>query len=68
MEFYEAVRRRRMVRQYLDLPVEAAAVDRILDAARRGPSAGFAQGVEFVVVTEAAGRAAVASPRVRMNT
>ncbi|NND03803.1 MAG: nitroreductase [Acidimicrobiia bacterium] len=60
MEFYEAIRRRKMVRRYVDSPVEREAVDRILDAARRGPSAGFAQGVEFVAVTEADRRMAIA--------
>ena len=52
MEFYEAVRRRRMVRNYRDEPVDAAAVERIVDAGRRAPSAGFSQGVSFVVVTD----------------
>lgn len=60
MEFFEAVRRRKMVRHYRDDDVDSEAVHRILDAARRGPSAGFAQGVEFVVVTESARRAAIA--------
>ena len=52
MEFSDVVRRRRMVRNYTDAPVDAAAVDRILDPARRGPSAGFSQGQSFVVVTD----------------
>jgi nitroreductase len=33
-----------------------------LDAARRGPSAGYSQGVEFVVVTKPFTRAAIAAP------
>jgi nitroreductase len=49
-----------MVRAYRPDPVEEAALDRILDAARRGPSAGFAQGQAFVVVTDPELRAAVA--------
>jgi len=61
MEFGEAVARRRMVRAYLDEPVDAAALDRILEAARRVPSAGFSQGVELIVVTEAASRARLAA-------
>lgn len=61
MEFHEVVRRRRMVRRYRDESVAPGAVDRILDASRRGPSAGFAQGVEFVVVTSAEGRRALAT-------
>ena len=51
MEFKDVVRKRKMVRSFTDEPVAAEAVRRILDAARRGPSAGFSQGVEFVVVS-----------------
>lgn len=40
-----------MVRNYRSDPVDPVVVERILDTARRGPSAGFAQGVHFVVVT-----------------
>lgn len=60
MEFSQVVTRRRMVRRYRTAPVDPAAVGRILDAARTGPSAGFSQGQSFVVVTEADGRAAIA--------
>ena len=52
MEFREVVRRRRMVRRYQPEPVDPGALQRILDAARRGPSAGFTQGQSFVVVTD----------------
>lgn len=52
MEFSETVMKRRMVRNYLDTPVPAATVDRILERARQGPSAGFTQGQSFVVVTD----------------
>jgi nitroreductase len=62
MDFYEAVRRRRMVRSFTDEPVAPEIVERILDAARRGPSAGYSQGVEFVVVTDEATRHAIAAP------
>jgi nitroreductase len=41
-----------MVRAYRPDPVDTAVIDRILDAARRGPSAGFSQGQSFVVVTD----------------
>jgi nitroreductase len=41
-----------MVRNYTDDPVDPAAVERILDTARRAPSAGFSQGQSFVVVTD----------------
>lgn len=49
-----------MVRSYRQQPVDEAALARVLDAARRGPSAGFAQGVDLVVVTAADRRAALA--------
>jgi nitroreductase len=52
MEFGEVVRRRRMVRNYLARPVDPAAVERIVEAGVRAPSAGFSQGQSFVVVTE----------------
>lgn len=52
MDFRDVVRKRRMVRSFTGAPVAQDAVDRILDTARRGPSAGYSQGVEFVVVTE----------------
>ncbi len=52
MEFTEVVDRRRMVRNYRDEPVGRDVVARILDTARRAPSAGFSQGQRFVVVTD----------------
>lgn len=39
-----------MVRAFRDEPLPAGALDRILDAGRRAPTAGFAQGVEFLVL------------------
>ncbi len=53
MELADVLARRRMVRSYTDQPVDDAVVDRILDTARRGPSAGFSQPQRFVVVTSA---------------
>lgn len=61
MEFREVVARRRMVRAYTGEPVAAAVLDRVLDAARRAPSAGFTQAQSFVVVTDPEQRAAVAT-------
>lgn len=49
-----------MVRRYRDEPVGPAALERIAAAATRGPSAGFAQGVSVVVVTDGATRATIA--------
>jgi nitroreductase len=50
MEFRDVVRHRRMVRRFARRPVPADVVDRILDIGRRGPSAGFSQGLEFLVL------------------
>lgn len=61
MELADALARRRMVRNYTDEPVDPGAVARIVDLARRAPSAGFSQGQTFVVVTEAARRRALAA-------
>ena len=41
-----------IVRNYTDEPVDPAALERILDTARRAPSAGFSQGQAFVVITQ----------------
>jgi len=60
MEFDDVVRRRRMVRRYTDEPVDPDALDRIVAAARRAPSAGFSQGQRFIVVTDQTTRHAVA--------
>jgi nitroreductase len=50
MEFSEVVRQRRMVRSYRDESVEPELVDRLIDLARRAPSAGNSQGWDFVVL------------------
>jgi nitroreductase len=50
LEFSEVLRHRRMVRAYRDEPVPPDLVDRIIDAGRRAPSAGYTQGVSFVVL------------------
>lgn len=60
MDFTEVVRRRRMVRNYTDEPVPRETVARIVGIARKVPSAGFAQGQRFVVVTEEERRRALA--------
>lgn len=48
------------MRSYRPDPVEPAALARVVDAFRRGPSAGFSQGVHLVVVTDPALRTAIA--------
>jgi nitroreductase len=49
MEFQAVVRKRRMVRAFADWTLPREVVQLILDNAQRGPSAGFAQGFEFLV-------------------
>lgn len=51
MEFSEVVRRRRMVRRFDGRPVDRAVVERLLRLAVRGPSAGFSQGLGFLVLS-----------------
>ncbi len=60
MEFREVIRRRRMVRNYTDEPVDEATLLRIVEAGRRAPSAGFTQGQSFVLVTDAELRTSIA--------
>jgi nitroreductase len=60
MEFQDVVRRRRMVRNYTDEPVDPAALDRIVAAGRRAPSAGFSQGQYLVVITSTETRRKIA--------
>lgn len=50
MELAEVRRRRRMVRSFDGRPVDSAVLDRVLDAARRVPSAGFSQGLDLLVL------------------
>ena len=49
-----------MVRSYKSEPVPREVLERILDNARRAPSAGFTQGQSFVVITDPATRRAIA--------
>ena len=53
MEFCEVVRRRRMVRNYTDEPVDADVVRRVLSNALHAPSAGFSQGWGFLLLDSA---------------
>jgi nitroreductase len=54
MEFQDVVRRRRMIRDYADEPVDPAVVRRALENAVRAPNAGFSQGWGFLVLDTAA--------------
>jgi nitroreductase len=49
-----------MVRNFSSEPVAPECIERILDAARRGPSAGFTQGQDFIVITDAARKKTIA--------
>ena len=60
MDFEEIVRKRRMVRHFRDDPIPEAVLQRILDLARHGPSAGYTQGQDFILVTDQEARRAVA--------
>lgn len=60
MEFPELVQRRRSVRRYSAEPVDPNALERILRAATRAPSAGNLQAYRIVVVRSAEGRRALA--------
>ena len=52
MDFYEVVRKRRSIRKYGPQPVEAAMLDRILDAGTRGPTGAYLQGQSYVLITD----------------
>lgn len=60
MEFRDVLRRRRMVRHYVEEPVPDDVIERVLDSVRRAPSAGFSQGQRLVVVTDRERRRALA--------
>jgi nitroreductase len=53
MEYQRLVRRRRMVRQFAADPVPRAVLERVLETGLHAPSAGFAQGLELVVLDRA---------------
>ena len=50
MEFQEVLRRRRMVRNFDDRPLDPEVVERILANGLRAPSAGFSQGWAFLAL------------------
>jgi nitroreductase len=50
MEFQDVVRRRRMVRNFDSRPLAPELVERVLANALQGPSAGFTQGTELLVL------------------
>ncbi len=60
MDFADVLRRRKMVRNYTDEPVQREVVERIVARGRKAPSGGFSQGNRFVVVTELDARRRIA--------
>jgi nitroreductase len=50
VEFAELLQQRRMVRAFDERPIDPDVLERVLDAARRAPSAGNSQGWGFVVL------------------
>lgn len=60
MDFATVVRKRRMVRNFRPDPISTDIIDRIIATAQRAPSAGFSQGISFVVVTDPETRTRVA--------
>ena len=61
VETWDAIRARRNVRAYTDQPIEPADLDRILEAGWRSPSASNRQKWDFVVVTDRAQLAELAT-------
>jgi nitroreductase len=60
MEFKDVIRKRRMVRNFAPEPVAPEVLDRIVDAGLKAPSAGFSQGLGFVIVIGPETRQAIA--------
>ena len=58
MDFKDVARKRRSVRQYALAMPDPALVDEIIDVARRSPTAGFSQGIDFLVIDHPADMAA----------
>ncbi|GCE11946.1 nitroreductase family protein [Tengunoibacter tsumagoiensis] len=52
MDFSEILSKRRMVRHLTADPIDPSALQRVLSAALKAPSAGFTQGQSFVVITQ----------------
>jgi nitroreductase len=52
MEFRDVIQKRRSVRAYLTDAVPKEVLAQIVDTARRAPSAGFSQGIDFLVLSD----------------
>lgn len=60
MDVSEAIRKRRSIKRYLDVPIEWEKIGSILDSGRLSPSAGNLQPWKFLVVTNPEGRKNIA--------
>lgn len=60
MQFQDVLRKRRMIRNFTEEPVSDEVIERIVEAGQHAPSAGFSQGIVYVVVTEEATRQEIA--------
>lgn len=60
LTLHEVIRKRRMTRNFTEEPLAWDVVERIVDNARRGPTAGNSQGVAFVAVSDAETRKNIA--------
>ncbi len=60
MDVSEAIRKRRSIKRYLDIPIEWEKIGSILDSGRLAPSAGNLQPWKFLVVTNPEGRKKIA--------
>lgn len=54
MDFKDVVRRRRMIRRFSNESIEPAALEWVISAGLRAPSAGFSQGLDLVVLDSSA--------------
>ena len=56
MEFQKVINKRKMIRSFKDKTIPKAKLDRILNNMFRGPSAGFSQGIEVIVLQDQNGK------------
>ncbi|MGI9641689.1 MAG: nitroreductase family protein [Acidimicrobiia bacterium] len=52
MDFKDVARKRRSIRRYTPTLPDPALVDELIDSARRAPTAGFSQGIDFLVIDD----------------
>jgi nitroreductase len=67
MDLYEAIKTRKSVRRFQNLPVEESTVNKILGAARLAPSANNSQEWRFVIVRNPETRKALADAASRQD-